>query len=113
MAADLYPSLGAHYPGLDVGIVDLAGSPRRARRRPSSGSRTRRRWRSCPQLVGNVGCVVDLSAAFRLKDASLYPAWYGFEHDQPELLGGAVYGLPERTRQELPGAGSWPRRGAT
>ena len=26
-----------------------------------------------PQLVGNVGCVVDLSAAYRLKDASLYP----------------------------------------
>ena len=48
-----------------------------------------------PQLVGQVGCVVDLSAAFRLKDASLYPRWYGFEHDQPELLAEAVYGLPE------------------
>ena len=48
-----------------------------------------------PQLVGRVGCVVDLSAAYRLKDASLYPRWYGFEHDQPELLAEAVYGLPE------------------
>ena len=27
-----------------------------------------------PQLVGRVGCVVDLSAAFRLKDATLLPA---------------------------------------
>ena len=41
-----------------------------------------------PELHGKVGCLVDLSAAFRLKDASLYPTWYGFEHDQPELLGG-------------------------
>jgi N-acetyl-gamma-glutamyl-phosphate reductase len=57
-----------------------------------------------PELVGKVGCVVDLSAAFRLKDASLYPRWYGFEHDQPELLAEAVYGLPERTRSQLPGA---------
>ena len=54
-----------------------------------------------PQLVGRVGCVVDLSAAYRLKDASLYPAWYGFEHDQPELLAEAVYGLPERHREAL------------
>ena len=57
-----------------------------------------------PQLVGKVGCVVDLSAAYRLKDASLYPQWYGFSHDQPELLAEAVYGLPERHRTELVGA---------
>jgi N-acetyl-gamma-glutamyl-phosphate reductase len=37
-----------------------------------------------PQLVGRVGCVVDLSAAYRLKDPAAYPAFYGFEHDQPE-----------------------------
>ena len=57
-----------------------------------------------PRLVGRVGCVVDLSAAFRLKDAALYPRWYGFDHDQPELLAEAVYGLPERHRAELKGA---------
>ena len=56
-----------------------------------------------PQLVGSVGCVVDLSAAYRLKDAALYPRWYGFEHDQPELLAEAVYGLPELHRDELEG----------
>ena len=44
-----------------------------------------------PQLVGKVGCVVDLSAAYRLKDASLYPGWYGFTHDQPALLAEAVF----------------------
>ena len=57
-----------------------------------------------PQLVGRVGCVVDLSAAFRLRDATLYPQWYGFEHDQPDLLAEAVYGLPERHRADLKGA---------
>ena len=54
-----------------------------------------------PQLVGKVGCVVDLSAAYRLKDAAPYPRWYGFEHDQPELLAEAVFGLPELHRDEL------------
>ena len=67
----------------------------------SSVCRTRRAWRWRPQLVGQVRCVVDLSAAYRLKDASLYPGWYGFEHDQPELLAQAVFGLPELHRSEL------------
>jgi N-acetyl-gamma-glutamyl-phosphate reductase len=57
-----------------------------------------------PQLVGKVGCVIDLSAAYRLKDSSLYPTWYGFDHTQPDLLAQAVYGLPELYRSQLPGA---------
>jgi N-acetyl-gamma-glutamyl-phosphate reductase len=57
-----------------------------------------------PQISNSVGVIVDLSAAFRLKDASLYPKWYGFDHDQPELLKKAVYGLPELFRKELVGA---------
>ena len=36
--------------------------------------------------------------------SSDYPRWYGFTHDQPDLLHAAVYGLPERTRGELAGA---------
>ncbi|HTO95592.1 MAG TPA: N-acetyl-gamma-glutamyl-phosphate reductase [Myxococcales bacterium] len=39
--------------------------------------------------------VIDLSGAFRLKDAALYPRYYGFEHVHPDLLSRAVYGLPE------------------
>lgn len=54
-----------------------------------------------PELVDRVRCVVDLSAAFRLNDVSAYPRWYGFEHDQPELLQRAVYGLPELHRSRL------------
>jgi N-acetyl-gamma-glutamyl-phosphate reductase len=40
--------------------------------------------------------VVDLSGAFRLA-ADDYPAWYGFAHSQRELLGRAVYSMPEAT----------------
>src|SRR6516165_2200045 len=57
-----------------------------------------------PELRGRVGRIVDLAADFRLKDASLYPQWYGEEHAAPDLLDGAAYGLPELFRDELRGA---------
>jgi N-acetyl-gamma-glutamyl-phosphate reductase len=47
--------------------------------------------------------VIDLSADFRLRDGETYEAWYG-PHAARELLGRAVYGLPERHRGELRGA---------
>jgi N-acetyl-gamma-glutamyl-phosphate reductase len=39
--------------------------------------------------------VVDLSGAHRLQDASLYPAWYGFEHPRPGALADWSYAVPE------------------
>jgi N-acetyl-gamma-glutamyl-phosphate reductase len=45
--------------------------------------------------------VIDLSADFRLKEASTYEAWYGTTHPAPELLETAVYGLTEFTRDQL------------
>ena len=102
-AASLYPSLAGRYPSLmfeefhaeRAADLDLAflGLPHEAS------------MALAPQLVGTVGCVVDLSAAYRLKDASLYPQWYGFAHDQPEMLAKAVFGLPELHRSEIVGAG--------
>lgn len=57
------------------------------------------------ELAGaGVRCVVDLGPDFRLKDAALYPQWYGFAHEAPALLAEAVYGLPELFRAALPGA---------
>ena len=47
--------------------------------------------------------VVDLSADFRLRDQAVYEQWY-VPHQAPELLAEAVYGLPERNRQEIKGA---------
>ncbi len=44
--------------------------------------------------------VVDLSADFRLRDPATYGQWYQ-EHRRPELLAHAVYGLPERYREQI------------
>ncbi len=57
-----------------------------------------------PSLRARVGCIVDLAADFRLRDPGSYPHWYGAEHSAPALLDEAVYGLPELSRQDLPGA---------
>lgn len=54
-----------------------------------------------PELIGRVGRIIDLGSDFRLKDASLYPSWYGADHTAPELLAGAAYGLPELFRTEI------------
>lgn len=99
---ELYPSLAARYRDLVFESFDVEraatcdvvflGVPHEAS------------MELAPSLVGRVRCVVDLSAAFRLKDAALYPTWYGFEHSQPALLADAVYGLPELGRKALVGA---------
>lgn len=44
--------------------------------------------------------VVDLSADFRLRDPAVYEEWYR-EHQAPELLDQAVYGLPELYREQI------------
>jgi LysW-gamma-L-alpha-aminoadipyl-6-phosphate/LysW-L-glutamyl-5-phosphate reductase len=44
---------------------------------------------------GYRGAVIDLSADFRLRDASAYPRWYGREHSAPALLDQFVYGLAD------------------
>lgn len=53
--------------------------------------------------------VLDLSADFRLRDRAVWQQWYAGgdhgEHPAAELLADAVYGLPERHRDALRGAG--------
>jgi N-acetyl-gamma-glutamyl-phosphate reductase len=44
--------------------------------------------------------VVDLSADFRLRDATVYEEWY-CEHPEPTMIPEAVYGLPERYREQI------------
>jgi len=44
--------------------------------------------------------VVDLSADFRLRDPQVYAEWYR-NHPAPALLEQAVYGLPERYREQI------------
>ena len=48
--------------------------------------------------------VVDLSGAFRFRDAATYKHWYKEDHTAPDLLKEAVYGLPEFCRSRLAGA---------
>ena len=99
--ADLYPSLAAAYPDLvfaeatptladdhDLHLVFL-GLPHGAA------------LELVPSLQAEGRVIVDLGPDFRLKDASLYPRWYGLTHTAPELLADAVYGLPELFRAEL------------
>jgi len=45
--------------------------------------------------------IIDQGPDFRLRDPADYPRWYGFTHPRPDLLDGAVYGLPELHRAEL------------
>ncbi|WP_261816486.1 N-acetyl-gamma-glutamyl-phosphate reductase [Vibrio gallicus] len=45
--------------------------------------------------------VFDLSGAYRVHSNSFYPDYYGFEHQHPQLLEQAVYGLAEWNREEI------------
>ena len=99
LARSLYPSLSAYYPNLvfeefvlekalQCEVVFLA--------LPHEAS-----LELVPQLYKKVRLVVDLSAAYRLTNADLYPKWYGFTHTHTDLIADAVYGLPELYREQL------------
>jgi len=45
--------------------------------------------------------VIDLAADFRIKDVKEWEAWYKLEHACPDLIGEAVYGLPEVNREAI------------
>jgi len=93
--ADLFPSLR--------GFTDLAFS------KPSSSS-----FNDCDlvfsatpngiamsharELINNGIKLIDLAADFRIKNLDVWSQWYGMEHDCPELVEQAVYGLPEVNR---------------
>ena len=57
--------------------------------------------RLVPDIAAAGTTIIDLGPDFRLRAAADYPRWYGFEHPRPDLLGSAVYGLPELHRSEL------------
>jgi N-acetyl-gamma-glutamyl-phosphate reductase len=93
----LYPSLAMQYPGIFVpyqpGLLDdcdivFCGLPHgESMQVVAEAARAGRK-------------VVDLSADFRLT-AQDYLDWYGAAHTSPELLGEAVYGLPELNREAV------------
>ena len=100
--ASLYPNLTAAFPslryerfdppmadGLDLVFLAL----------PHGASQA-----LVPDLRERASTVIDLAADFRLKDASLYPTWYGEPHAAPEQLADFAYGLPELFRDDIVGA---------
>lgn len=54
-----------------------------------------------PKILAQGLRVVDFSADYRLGDADTYEAWYHAEHTSAELMQQAVYGLPERYREQI------------
>lgn len=59
---------------------------------------------AAPKALDAGAKVIDLSGAFRLKDAAVFTRWYGIEHSAPELLVEAVYGLTELNAEAVRGA---------
>lgn len=45
--------------------------------------------------------VIDLAADFRIRDVAVWEKWYGMQHACPDLIGEAVYGLPEFNRAQI------------
>ncbi|HUR78204.1 MAG TPA: N-acetyl-gamma-glutamyl-phosphate reductase [Acidimicrobiales bacterium] len=99
LVADSFPSLAGAYPGLVYEAVDVeeaAAHDLVFLALPHGASSD-----VVPQLVDKVAGIVDLGADFRLRDASLYPQWYGETHRAPELLARFVHGIPELYRDEI------------
>lgn len=57
-----------------------------------------------PPLLAGGKKVIDLSGDFRLAGGEEYEEWYGIPHSAVELLGRAVYGLPELYAERIKGA---------
>ena len=45
--------------------------------------------------------IIDLAADFRLQDTAVFEKWYKMPHSCPDVLGEAVYGIPELNREQI------------
>jgi N-acetyl-gamma-glutamyl-phosphate reductase len=54
-----------------------------------------------PEIAARGVAIIDLGPDFRLRAATDYPRWYGFDHPRPDLLDIAVYGMPELHRSDI------------
>ena len=96
-----YPSLAAAYPGLTYGPTDpgaVAGMDLVFLAMPHGASQG-----FAPNVLDQVGHVVDLGADFRLPSGE-YIQWYGDTHRAPELIDRFAYGLVELYRAEIKAA---------
>ncbi len=75
-----------HFDGVDIAFVAL----------PSGEA-----MHVMPELLQKVRRVVDLGGDFRLPSVVLYEQFYHHKHTAPELLGSAIYGLPELNSRKI------------
>lgn len=100
--ADMYPNLRGHYDDLAFSVPDTAALGRCDVvffATPHGVAHS-----LAAELLATGTRIIDLSADFRLRDADVWAKWYGQPHGAPELLGEAVYGLPEVNREAIRGA---------
>ncbi len=84
-----HPDSIEHFPDADVYFLAT----------PDSVSLT---W--APQLVERGYKVIDISGAFRIKDAAVFEKAYKLKHNAPEALLQAAYGIPEINRNRIASA---------
>lgn len=100
--SDMYPNLRGHYDHLAFSVPDTAtlGSCDAVFFATPHGVA----HALAAELLDAGTRVIDLSADFRLQDATEWADWYGQPHGAPELLSEAVYGLPEVNREKIKAA---------
>jgi N-acetyl-gamma-glutamyl-phosphate reductase len=96
--ADLFPNLRGH--------VDLAFSEPDVKRLGECdvvffATPNGTAMKMVPELLSAGARVIDLAADFRLRDPAVWEQWYGMPHACTDILGEAVYGLPEVNRNSI------------
>ncbi len=96
--ADMFPSLRGYIDLLfsDPAQVDLANCDVVFFATPNGIAMQQTR-----ELLDKGVRLIDLAADFRIKDVAVWEKWYGMRHACPELISGAVYGLPELNREQI------------
>ena len=99
--SDLFPNLRGHcdIPFTEPGIENLGECDLVFFATPNGTA-----MQLVPELLDKGGRVIDLAAAFRLRDADVWKQWYGMDHACTDILSEAVYGLPEINRDQVAGA---------
>ena len=96
--ADYFPSLRGRY---DLAFSDPAAAPLKGCDCVFFATPNGVAMGQARALLESGARIVDFSADFRLKDQAVWEKWYKVKHAAPELLGEAVYGLPEVNRERI------------
>lgn len=97
--AELFPNLRGHYDELCFSAPDVAalGSCDVVFFATPHGVAQA----MMPEVLATGTRAIDLSADFRIRDVPTWEHWYNQPHQCPELVGEAVYGLPEWNREKI------------